>query len=74
MKNKYISIFLVFSFLLFSSRAEAVSAESQRVKAEGAAASSYHAVGISMVFWGVILVAGMAVAAILINSSSAHSE
>ena len=64
MRKKAISTILIICFCFFSTKTEAQNAES-------ATAGSYHATAISMVFWGVLLVAGMSVAAILISS---HSE
>ncbi|NGX50027.1 MAG: hypothetical protein K940chlam5_01637 [Candidatus Anoxychlamydiales bacterium] len=76
MRKKIVSIFLITCFCLFSANASAQSAESTRINAEAASAGSYHSTAISMVFWGVLLVAGMGVAAILIDSSTstAHSS
>jgi len=71
MKKKYITTILIVCFSLFSSTTYSQN-ESERIKADAAAAGSYHATAVSMVFWGVLLVAGIAAAAILINSS--HSE
>ena len=71
MRKKAISTILIICFCFFSTKTEAQNAESSRINAEAAAAGSYHATAISMVFWGVLLVAGMSVAAILISS---HSE
>ncbi len=74
--KKLISILLIFTSFLFSNKLEAEQSvslsQSNAIQAEAAAASSYSATAMSMVFWGVVLVAGMAVAAILINSSSSH--
>ncbi len=67
-------IFFIFCFCLFlSTNIKLQSLESNKINAEAAAAGSYHSTAISMVFWGVLLVAGMGVAAILIDSSTAHS-
>ncbi len=74
MRKKIIRIILIFCFSLFSTNAYAQDKESDRIKADAAAAGSYHATAISMVFWGALLVAGIAVAAILIETSTAHSD
>lgn len=74
MRKKILSIFLIICFCLFSTNAHAQSKESTRINAEAASAGSFHSTAISMVFWGVLIVAGMAVAAILIDSSTSHSE
>ena len=72
--RKKISIILIVCFSLFSTNIHAQNSESTRINAEAAKAGSSHATAISMLFWGVLIVAGMAVAAILIDSSTAHSE
>jgi len=69
--KKIISIFLIFSFSFFSLYAEEENCE--KIQAKAAEAGIYHAAAISMVFWGVLLVAGFAVATILIKSSSSSS-
>ncbi len=74
MRKKILSIFLITCFCLFSTNAIAQNSESTRIRAEAAAAGSTHTTAISMVFWGVLLVAGMGVAAILIDSSTSHSS
>lgn len=77
MRKKLLSIFLITCFCLFSTNTFAQSIESSRINAEAASAGSYHSTAISMVFWGVLLVAGMGLAAILIDSSTstaAHSS
>jgi len=74
MRKKILSILLIVCFCVFSSNTFAQNAESNRINAEAAAAGSYHSTAISMVFWGVLLVAGMGVAAILIDSSTSHSS
>ncbi|NGX34471.1 MAG: hypothetical protein K1060chlam1_00824 [Candidatus Anoxychlamydiales bacterium] len=76
MRKKLLSIFLIICFCLFSTNTFAKSSESTRINAEAASAGSYHSTAISMVFWGVLLVAGMGLAAILIDSSTstAHSS
>lgn len=74
MRKKIISIILIICFSLFSTNIYAQNNESERIKADAAAAGSYHATAISMVFWGLLLVSGFAVAAILIDSSTSHSQ
>jgi len=77
MKKKFISIILVFCFVSFSTNVQAQNSESDRIRADAAASGSYHATAISMVFWGLLLVTGIAIAAVLIDSASsstAHSE
>lgn len=74
MRKKFISIILIVCFSLFSTNIHAQSKESDRINAEAAAAGTTHATAISMLFWGVLIIACMAVAAILIDSSTAHSE
>ncbi|MFA6118660.1 MAG: hypothetical protein WCT85_00040 [Parachlamydiales bacterium] len=74
MIKKFITATLIICFSLFSTQVYAQSEKSDRINAEASAASSYHATAISMVFWGVLIIAGIAVAAILIESSSSHSE
>lgn len=70
--KKFITKLLIICFSLFAVNSYA--SESDRIKADASAAGSYHATAVSMVFWGVLIIAGIAVAAILIESSSAHSE
>ena len=74
MRKKLLSIFLIICFCLFSTNSFAQNEESSRINAEAAAAGSFHSTAISMVFWGVLLFAGMGVAAILIDSSTSHSS
>ena len=74
MRKKIVSIFLIICFSLFSATAQAQDEESTNIKADAAAAGSYHSTAISMVFWGVLLIAGIAVAAILIETSTSHSS
>jgi len=74
MRKKLLSIFFIICFCVFSTNTFAQSSESNRINAEAASAGSYHSTAISMVFWGVLLVAGMGVAAILIDSSTSHSS
>lgn len=75
MKKKIITIIVMVCFSLFSTNVYSQDdEESTRIKAEAAAQGSYHATAISMVFWGALLVAGIAVAAILIESSNSHND
>lgn len=74
MRKKIFSILLIICFSIFSTNAYAQNEESTRIKADAAAAGSYHSTAISMVFWGVLLVAGIAAAAILIETSTSHSD
>jgi len=73
MKKKLLTIILITCFCLFSIKPSAQNTESTRINAEAASAGSYHSTAISMVFWGVLLVAGMGIAAILIDSSTAQT-
>ncbi|NGX55814.1 MAG: hypothetical protein K1060chlam5_00041 [Candidatus Anoxychlamydiales bacterium] len=66
--KKIISTFLISTFLVFSPT-NLKADESTRLKADAAAAGSFNATAWSMVFWGVVLVTSMALAAIFINSS-----
>jgi hypothetical protein len=70
--KKFFRAILIISFTLFSTNVCAN--ESDRIKADAAAAGSYHASAVSMAFWGLLIIAGIAVAVVLIESSSAHSE
>lgn len=72
MKKKIIQILLIVCFSLFSTNVH--SQESDKIKADAAASGTSHGTAVSMVFWGVLLVAGIAVAAILIESSTSHSD
>ncbi|NGX35927.1 MAG: hypothetical protein K1000chlam1_00763 [Candidatus Anoxychlamydiales bacterium] len=74
MRKKFISIILIVSFTFFSTNIHAQTKESDRINAEAAASGTTHATAMSMLFWGVLIVTGMALAAILIDSSTAHSE
>jgi hypothetical protein len=78
MRKKIISIILAVCFMFFSINTYAQNTyaqdeDSEKIQANAAAAGTYHATAVSMAFWGVALVAGIAVAAILIDSSHAHS-
>lgn len=74
MKKKVISIMLIICFSLFCANASAQDEESSRIKADASAAGSYHSTAVSMVFWGLLLVAGIAAAAIFIETSTSHSD
>jgi hypothetical protein len=70
--KKIISSLLISSILIFSP-SNVKADESKSLNADAAAQGSFNATAWSMVFWGVVLVSSMAVAAILINSSN-HSD
>lgn len=72
MRKKIIQIILIVCFSIFSTKIQAQ--ESDQIKADAAASGSSHATAVSMVFWGVLLAAGIAVAVVLIESSSSHSD
>jgi hypothetical protein len=74
MRKKNIPLILIVCFSLLCTKTYAQASESDRIRADAASAGSSHAISISMIFWGVLLVAGIAVAAILIETSTGHTD
>jgi hypothetical protein len=70
--KKIISSILLSSILMFSP-SNIKADESTRLNADAASQGSFNATAWSMVFWGVVIVSSMALAAILINTST-HSD
>ncbi|MFQ5441054.1 MAG: hypothetical protein ACE5DL_06290 [Nitrosopumilaceae archaeon] len=73
MRKKIIPIVLTICFTFFSTHLYAENKQTTKAKADAAAAGSYHATAVSMVFWGVLLASGIAAAAILVDASTSHS-
>ena len=71
MKKKLLSFLLILTFTSATIKLRAQNPESQRIQAEAATSSSYHATALSMVIWGVLIAGGIA-AIVLLNHS--HSD
>ena len=69
--RKKITILLTSLLLTSSLNLQAQEYDSQRVNAEAATGSSYHAVAISMAFWGILLTGG--ITALLLTIKTSHS-